>query len=76
MYNAKQNKSIIESQIPCDSTHMWNLRNKMMNIQEEEKGGKQIMRLLTMENKLRVNGGRWVGDGIGRWVLGIKEGTC
>ena len=27
MYYAKQNKSIRESQIPYDFTHMWNLRN-------------------------------------------------
>ena len=27
-YNAKQNKSVRERQIPYDFTHMWNLRNK------------------------------------------------
>ena len=27
-YNAKWNKSVRERQIPCDFTHMWNLRNK------------------------------------------------
>ena len=32
-------------------------------------------RLLTIENKLRVDGGRWMG-GWARWVMGIKEGTC
>ena len=27
-YDAKQNKSVRKRQIPYDSTHMWNLRNK------------------------------------------------
>jgi len=27
-YNAKQNKSVRERQIPYDFAHMWNLRNK------------------------------------------------
>ena len=28
IYYAKQKKLIRERQIPCDITHMWNLRNK------------------------------------------------
>ena len=44
---------------------MWNLRNKKMNIQE---GGKEKKtnheRLLKVEKKLGVDGGRWVGDGL------------
>ena len=27
-YNAKWKKSVRERQKPCDSTHMWNVRNK------------------------------------------------
>jgi len=37
-------------------------------------GGKN-KRLLTMENKLKVDGGRWRG-GCTRWVMDIKGGTC
>ena len=32
-------------------------------------------RLLTIENKLKVNGWK-VGGGWVRWMMGIKEGTC
>ena len=44
-----------------------------MNIWEGGKGreGKKTMRLLMIENKLRADGGRGVGDGLdGRWVIG------
>ena len=33
---AKQNKSVRERQIPCDSTQMWNLRNKQVKEKERE----------------------------------------
>ena len=48
-----------------DSTHRWNL-TKQMNIWEggEEESETNHKRLLTIENKLRVDGGRWVGDGL------------
>ena len=45
---------------------MWNLRNKI----DEHRGrvGKERekyhKRFLKMENKLRDDGGRWVGDGL------------
>ena len=46
-----------------------------MNIRE---GGKKReanhKRLLTIKNKLRVDGGR--ENGWAKWVMGIKEGTC
>ena len=49
---------------------MWDLA-KQMNIWE---GGKRKevnhKRLLMIENKLRVDGGRWMGDGLDEcWVL-------
>ena len=37
-YNAKENKSVRERQIPYDFTHMWNLRNK---IDEHMVGGRE-----------------------------------
>ena len=48
---------------------MWNLRNKT---DEHMRGGKRKKkervtnhkRLLKIENKLRVDGGRWGGDGL------------
>ena len=51
---------------------MWNLRNKT----GEQKGkrkerGEPENRLLKIENKLKVDGEKWVGDGLdGWWVLG------
>ena len=36
VYYAKQNKSVIESKIPHDFNHMWNLRKKT-----DEHGGKK-----------------------------------
>ena len=50
-YNAKQNKAVIESEIPHDFTHMWNLRNKTKQM---KKRGKPRNRLLTIEKKLMV----------------------
>ena len=47
---------------------MWNLRNKTDKYME--KGGKRgeretnHERLLMIENKVRVDGGRWVGGGL------------
>ena len=53
---------------------MWNLRNQTdehMGRWGEGESKTNYKRLLTVENKLRrVDGGRWVGDGLdGRWVL-------
>ena len=60
MYYAKRKKSIRERQIPYDFTQMWNLRNKT----DEDGGGRKTKhkRLLKIENKLRDDGGRCVGD--------------
>ena len=64
MYYAKWKKSIREWQIPCDFTHMWNLRKQEMNIREGgKKRGKQTIRDSTIENKLRV--GEGLGQGMG-----------
>ena len=68
MYYAKQNKSIRERNILYDFTCMWNLRNKT-DEHTGRRGGREERktnhkRLLTRENKLRVDGGRWVGDGL------------
>ena len=65
-----------------DFTHMWNLRNKQMNIGEgKEKENKRKTereanhkRLLTIGNKLRVAEAEWT-EGWGNWVMGIKKGT-
>ena len=56
---------------------MWNLRNE--TDEHRGKGRKNKMkiaretnhkRLLMLENKLRADGGRWVGDGLdGGWAL-------
>ena len=60
---------------------MWNLRKKTNEhrgkegkIQKTERE-RNHKRLLNTENKLRV-AGREVGGGWGKWVMGIKEGTC
>ena len=67
MHYAKQNKSMRERQIPYDFTHMWKLRNER---DEHMEGGKKretnYKRLLMIETKLWVDGGRWVGDGLDR----------
>ena len=47
LYYAKQNKSIRERQIPCNFTHMWNLRNetdKHMGRGEKEESRKRTIR--------------------------------
>ena len=65
MYYAKQNKSIRERQIPYDITHMWNLRNKTdehMGVGGRGERETNHKRLLTIEDKLSGDGGRWVGD--------------
>ena len=33
-------------------------------------------RLLKIENELRFDGRRWVGDGLDNSLAGIKEGPC
>ena len=43
VYYAKRNKAVRERQTPYDFTHMWNLRNKTMNM--GEKRGKPRDRL-------------------------------
>ena len=49
-----------------DFTHTWNLRNKTdEHMGRGEKGEMEVnRRRLTTENKLTVDGGRWVGDGL------------
>lgn len=37
--------------------------------------GRQIVRKLTIENKLKVKGGK-MGRGWATWMIGSKEGTC
>ena len=54
--------------MPCDLTHLWDLRNKQRK--EREKSGN---RLLTLENTLMVNRG---GGGMGETREGMKESTC
>ena len=81
MYHAKQNRSVRERQIPYDFTRRWDLRTKkQMSIRERKEKQNKIKserdvncrRLLTIENKLRVAGGKGVG-GWGNW-MDIKEG--
>ena len=66
-YYAKQSKSVRERQLPYDLTHIWDLRNKAAE-REEQEGKNKIRqklsereanhkRLLTIRNKLRVAGG-------------------
>lgn len=50
---------------------MWNLRkktNEHMRRGKRKKGERERnhKRLLTIENKLSIDGGRWVGDGLDR----------
>ena len=56
----------------CDFIHMWNLRNRTDEHRERKKEERAAnhKKLLTTENKLRVDGGRLAGDGLnGQWVL-------
>ena len=66
MYYAKRNKSIRERQIPYDFAQGWNLRSKTG--EHMGSGGRVWERnhksLLMIENKLRVDGGKWVEDGL------------
>ena len=39
-YYTKQNKSVRERQIPCDFTHMWNLKNKTGEHRGKKERGK------------------------------------
>ena len=61
-YNSEQNKSVRERQIPYDFNHMWNLRNKTSEHRGRRKKETEKetthKRLLTIENKLRVYGGK------------------
>ena len=66
VYYAEGNKSVRERKIAYDFPHMWNLRNKT---DEHMEGGKREKetnheRLFMRENKLKVDGGRWVGAGL------------
>ena len=81
-YYAEWNKSVTEGQISYVFTHTWILRNLTEDHgrREGEKNGyKQrgreadYRRLLTTENKVKVDGG--LGER-GEWVMGIEEGTC
>ena len=62
-YANKQNKSIRERQIPYYFTHMGNLRNETEGHMGSRVGGREKRetnhkRLFTIEDKLRVDGGR------------------
>ena len=46
--------------MPCDFTHMWNLRNKTKKEQKRQK-----TRLLSIENKLVATEWRWGAGGMG-----------
>ena len=50
---------------------MWNLRNKIEEHMGRGKKEKEAnhKKLLAIENKLRVDGGRWVGDGLDGWCI-------
>ena len=65
--NVTRNKSVRKRQIPYDFAHMWNLRNKTdehMGSGEKKRKEGNHKRLLRIENKLRVDGGKWAGDGL------------
>ena len=68
MYYATGNKSVRERQIQYGFTHIWNIGNKtdkhVRRGEKEKKKGKETnhKRLLMIENKLRIDGGRWVED--------------
>ena len=60
-----------------DFPHMWNLRNQTDEHRgrgKKEGSKENYKRLLTIQNKLRVDEGSWVRDGL-KWVMGIKEDT-
>ena len=68
-YNAKQNKSVRERQIPYDFTHLWNLRNKTNKQRRKKEKDTNQETLLTTENKVMVTRGEMgrgmdeIGDG-------------
>ena len=69
MYYAKQNKSVKGRHILYDFTHVWNLRNKTdehMGRWGREERETNHKRLLMIQNKLWVDGERWVEDGLDR----------
>ena len=68
LYYAKRNKSVREIPIPYDFTLMWNLRKKTEQHRRRGKKEREAnhKRFLIIENKLRVDRGRWVGE----WVDG------
>ena len=52
---------------------MWNIGNKT----DEHMVGREkenLKKLLMIENKMWVDGGRWGGRA--KWVTDIEEGTC
>jgi len=57
-----------ERQIPYNFTGRWNFRNKTDDHmgwgKKEKKREANKEKLLKIENKLRVDGGKWVGDGL------------
>ena len=55
---------------------MWNLRNKTDEHREREKGKRETSqkRLITIENKMGVDGGRLMGEGLDG--VGHDGGTC
>ena len=74
-YNARQNKSIRERQIPYDLTHMWNLRNRTNEQRKRERERETKKQTLNYREQTWLPEGRWVGGWV-KWVMGIKERTC
>ena len=55
---------MLERQI-YDFTHMWTFRNKRdEHMERGEKGETNHKKLLTTEDELKIDVGRWVADGL------------
>ena len=61
---------ISQRKIQYDFTHIVIGIEETKQMNTEKKGGKPYNRYLSIENKLRVDGGRWRGWGVGN---GLKE---
>ena len=63
-YNAKQNKSVTERQIPYDLTHMWNLRKTKAAREKKRERETTQETDSTIENKnSNQRGGDWEDEG-------------
>ena len=63
-YNAKQNQSVRERQLPYDPTHMWTLRNKTNEPRKKETNKNQTLKYREQSGGYRRGGG-WGIDEIG-----------